>query len=225
MNGAVALAGQTATAAGQPPPSGGGSSKGHATATHNYMHDVSMSLHLMGPTATTELKDVRRVDEHGTREGDPLGAFSAAMLASPALQNPVLAPGQCVDTVVCAMLGELGTHTLRVTIQYWQAHAPAPAPAPLRETVPNSINGGSAATGETKIMRKFYKFSVLAPLKISTVVRFFSGNNGLAIQVCVRLRASFCTILSYFACFSPLSSLCAVPLSIVYLRSVSSAVS
>jgi len=171
VNGAAALAGQGVSVAGQGPPAAA-----TVAPAHNCMYQVSMLLHLMGRSATTELKD-----ERPGAEQDPLGALSTAVVsASLGAAPPTLAPGQRMDTVVRAMLGELGSHTLRVTIQYWQAHNPAAPPA----AGPGAAGASRSAppAGEMKTMRKFYKFNVLAPLCISTAVRAFAGDSGLAVQ-------------------------------------------
>ena len=55
----------------------------------------------------------------------------------------MLNPNDFVDVVVRHTLTELGTHTLRVSVQYY-----------------------SRQSAEPKTLRKFYRFNVLQPLKV-----------------------------------------------------------
>ena len=87
--------------------------------------DVTLSVRLQTTNATHDLLDCRPVKD---------------MLSGEA---KVLNPNEAVDVVVEHNLTELGTHTLRVSVQY-----------------------SSRYFSETKTLRKFYRFNVLKPLMV-----------------------------------------------------------
>jgi hypothetical protein len=68
-----------------------------------------------------------------------------AVVGQPSGQSKLLSSNEGFDMVVQHVLSELGTHTLRVTVQYM-----------------------TALSTELKSLRKFYRFNVLQPLQIST---------------------------------------------------------
>lgn len=88
---------------------------------------VTLSVRLQTTNATHDLLDCR--PEIGEVSGEA----------------KVLNPNEAVDVVVKHTLTELGTHTLRVSVQY-----------------------SSRYFSETKTLRKFYRFNVLQPLEIKT---------------------------------------------------------
>jgi hypothetical protein len=90
---------------------------------------VSLSVRLQTANSTYDLPDCRAII------GETSG-FSRH-----------LGPNQSIDVVVRHTLNELGTHTLRVAVQYVTRYAP----------------------NEPKTLRKFYRFNVLQPLSISSL--------------------------------------------------------
>ena len=86
---------------------------------------VSLSVRLQTTNATHDLIDWR-----------PISNEQSGVSKS-------LDPNEAVDVVVKHTLTELGTHTLRVSVQYSSRHF-----------------------GESKTLRKFYRFNVLQPLLI-----------------------------------------------------------
>lgn len=74
---------------------------------------------------------------------------------------PELPTGQSLDMVVEHRLKELGTHTLRVSVTY-------------REY-------GSPVGTEPKLVRKFYRFTVLNPLEVSLVSKLVLGSSSAAV--------------------------------------------
>lgn len=91
----------------------------------NVLNQVTLSVRLQTTNATHDLLDCRPV----------LDEISGT--------TKVLSPNAAVDVVVKHTLTELGTHTLRVSVQY-----------------------SSRFFTEPKTLRKFYRFNVLQPLSI-----------------------------------------------------------
>lgn len=91
-------------------------------------HNVSLSVRLQTETTVTELQDTRPSNQ----------IINPQQKAS---VFPILNCNDSCDVMIQHMLSELGTHTLRVSVQY-------------------SLFPG----GEVKSMRKFYRFNVLLPL-------------------------------------------------------------
>ena len=92
--------------------------------------DVQLSVRLQTASSTHDLFDTRS----GTGQLAP----------SP---PQILSPNEFTDTIVEHSLSVVGTHTLRVSVQY-----------------------SDFKTLETKTLRKFYRFNVLNPLLISSTV-------------------------------------------------------
>eukprot|EP01041_Mallomonas_annulata_P009827 gene9827-20439_t len=92
-------------------------------------HQVSLAVRLQTTNATHDLYDSRAV------KGEPAIGQARTLISN-----------ESVDMVVQHTLSDLGTHTLRVTVQY----------------LDNKSN-------ELKPLRKFYRFNVLNPLQIRTV--------------------------------------------------------
>lgn len=90
---------------------------------------ISLSVRLQTANVTHDLYDSRAI------KGEP----SITVARS-------LNPNQSIDMVVQHTLGETGTHTLRVSVQYMDHKA-----------------------GEMKPFKKFYRFNVLNPLQIKTI--------------------------------------------------------
>jgi hypothetical protein len=86
---------------------------------------VTLSIRLQTSNATHDLEDCRSVPEK-----------------TPGVAN-ILNSNESLDVVVKYTLTELGTHTLRVSVQYF-----------------------SKQFNEPKTLRKFYRFNVLQPLRI-----------------------------------------------------------
>lgn len=93
----------------------------------SHFTQVTLSVRLQTKNATHDLLDCRPV----------IGEVSG--------EAKVLNPNEAVDVVVKHTLTELGTHTLRVSVQY-----------------------SSRYFIETKTLRKDYRFNVLQPLEIKT---------------------------------------------------------
>lgn len=111
-------------------------------------HNVSLTLRLLATNATHDLLDVRgSSDSSGGNSSTASSApLSAQDGASPQKDGGrTLESNAFTDTVVKHRLTELGTHTLRVSVQYT-----------------------SHRSGELKTLRKFYRFNVLQPLLISS---------------------------------------------------------
>lgn len=92
-------------------------------------HQVSLSIRLQTSNATHDLSDIR----------------PAATPGAPPGTAKILNPNETLDMVVQQELTELGTHTLRVSVQY--------------------LNNRSS---EPKTLRKFYRFNVLQPLQVAS---------------------------------------------------------
>ena len=145
-------------------------------------HHVSLTLRLLATNATHELVDAR--SQEGSADGGDGGgisgsgnsggfggigldggmvggdAFSGTGGASPA-HSRTLEPNEFTDTVVKHTLSELGTHTLRVSVQYC-----------------------SPRSTELKTLRKFYRFNVLQPLVVaSTCIDVGTSHLGIQCRV------------------------------------------
>ena len=90
--------------------------------------NVTISVRLQTSNAFYELADLRPSSSSGN-------------------QSKVLNPAESLDVVVRHQLGELGTHTMRVSVQYTDVR-----------------------TNEVNTLRKFYRFNVLNALVIKSKV-------------------------------------------------------
>ncbi len=98
-------------------------------------NEVYLSVRLQTSNASYDLMDFRASDGQGSG------------------YTKVLNPNGSLDLVVRHTLTELGTHTLRVSVQYLNS--------PL-----GGLNQSGAA--DPKTLRKFYRFSALQPLHIAS---------------------------------------------------------
>ena len=92
--------------------------------------DAQLSVRLQTASSTHDLYDMR----------SPSGQISPSV-------PHTLAPNEFCDTIVQHALSVVGTHTLRVSVQYVESKS-----------------------GEQKTLRKFYRFNVLNPVLISSTV-------------------------------------------------------
>lgn len=98
-------------------------------------HNVSLSVRLQTETTVVELQDTRPTNQILNHQ-HKTSVF------------PILNHNDSCDVLIQHVLNELGTHTLRVSVQY-------------------SLFPG----GEIKSMRKFYRFNVLLPLVLLSSFR------------------------------------------------------
>eukprot|EP01033_Poteriospumella_lacustris_P003038 gene3038-2223_t len=98
-------------------------------------HNVSLSVRLQTETTVVELQDTRPTNQILNQQ-HKTSVF------------PILNHNDSCDVLIQHVLNELGTHTLRVSVQY-------------------SLFPG----GEIKSMRKFYRFNVLLPLVLLSSFR------------------------------------------------------
>lgn len=121
-------------------------------------HHVSLTLRLLATNATHELVDSRSPEGSGDGDGSNSSSSSGSIgglgldgsmvggdASSGTAQDRTLEPNEFTDTVVKHLLTELGTHTLRVSVQYC-----------------------SHRSTELKTLRKFYRFNVLQPLVVAS---------------------------------------------------------
>lgn len=122
-------------------------------------HHISLNLRLLATNATYDLQDTRPLVDGGEGEGSGeakaisgkiFNASSDTGAANSA--GKTLDPNALTDAVVSHALSELGTHTLRVSVQYLY----------------NPPNRSSTSSSELKTLRKFYRFNVLQPLVVAS---------------------------------------------------------
>ena len=95
------------------------------------LHSVSLAVRLQTASSVVDLVDVRETFTSGT--------------SKPSSLPRTLKFNESSDVIVQHILHELGTHTLRVSVQYM-----------------------SSPTGEQKTLRKFYRFNVLQPMRVTS---------------------------------------------------------
>lgn len=116
-------------------------------------YNVNLSVRLQTATTVVDLVDVRSANANSVYNG---------------ISIPILGFNESSELIVQHTLNELGTHTLRVSVQYSLS-----SPTSVR---PNSPTPGSASSAtpvvpEVKTLRKFYRFNVLQPLIVLSSFR------------------------------------------------------
>ncbi|CAM9247688.1 unnamed protein product [Scytosiphon promiscuus] len=110
--------------------------------------NASLSAKLQSPTGRADLEDRRMARGASVSRPNPA---------------PLLSPSENLDMIVEHTLGELGTHTLRVTVRYQVA--------------------GDPEGSEPRSMRKFYRFSVMNPVNMSSVCTAVRGGPFVELQL------------------------------------------
>jgi len=113
-------------------------------------YNVTLNVRLQTATTVVDLIDIRT--SHNTGSSVALLSFNESS-----------------EVIVQHTLNELGTHTLRVSVQYTTSSPSARSSSPI----PSSSGATSAISTvpEIKTLRKFYRFNVLQPLIVLSSFR------------------------------------------------------
>jgi hypothetical protein len=112
-------------------------------------YSVSLSVRLQTTTTVIDLHDIRPTNRTANQSTATTTTMTAGSAAASLTIAPVVSFNDSIDVIVQHLLNELGTHTLRVSVQY----------------------ALSQNSGEIKTLRKFYRFNVLQPLVILSSFR------------------------------------------------------
>lgn len=112
-------------------------------------YSVSLSVRLQTTTTVIDLNDIRPNNTTANKSTATSTTFSTGPTSSSLTIAPIVSFNDSLDVIVSHILNELGTHTLRVSVQY--------------TLQPNS--------NDVKTLRKFYRFNVLQPLVVLSSFR------------------------------------------------------
>lgn len=147
-------------------------------------HHVSLTLRLLATNATHDLIDTRSDDSdaqastnmsssgsnsgsNGISRNSSSGSLGSGTSSQEPIQGKTLQPNEFTDTVVKHKLTELGTHTLRVSVQYL-----------------------SHMSTELKTLRKFYRFNVLQPLVVTSTCVDMRPSASASTQLLVQCKVT-----------------------------------
>jgi hypothetical protein len=106
-------------------------------------YNVTLSVRLQTSSTVIDLQDMMPNPQKNQQ-------MNTNTTNASAITFPILGYNESADVIVQHVLNELGTHTLRVSVQY--------------SLVPGMVN-------EMKTLRKFYRFNVLQPLIVLSSFR------------------------------------------------------
>lgn len=120
---------------------------------HAPFYNVNLSVRLQTATTVVDLVDIRSANTNSVYNG---------------ISIPILGFNESSELIVQHTLNELGTHTLRVSVQYSLS-----SPSSIRPTspTPSSASSTTPVVPEVKTLRKFYRFNVLQPLIVLSSFR------------------------------------------------------